>query len=179
MDKRQKEKNVSILEWFDAMIFALTLALLLLLFVVRTVNVDGISMVPTLKDRDQLLARSFLYTPEQGDIVVVDGYTKFGAPLVKRVVAVGGDEVDINFETGDVFVNGDKLFEPYISAPTTRAFDVKFPVVVPEGHVFLMGDNRPYSKDSRDSEIGMIDRRDILGKAIFRILPANKFGGIK
>lgn len=179
MDKKRREKNISILEWFDALVFALTMVLVLLLFVVRTVNVDGISMEPTLQDGQQLLARSFLYKPQRGDIVVVDGYTNFGLPLVKRAIAVGGDTVDIDFATGEVFVNGELLQEPYISAPTTRAFDVTFPVTVPDGKLFILGDNRPNSKDSRHSEIGFIDERDILGKVIFRILPINEFGQVE
>ena len=178
MDQLQREKNTSILEWFDSLLFALTLVLILLLFVVRTVNVDGESMVPTLQDGDQLLARSLLYTPESGDVVVVDGYTKFGAPLVKRVIGVGGDTVDIDFDKGIVMVNGVVLEEPYISAPTTRAFDVSFPVTVPEGQLFLLGDNRPFSKDSRHSEIGFIDERDILGEVVFRLMPVSSFGTV-
>lgn len=179
MDAKRRESNTHILEWFDALIFALTLVLVVLLVFVRTVHVDGTSMVPTLQDRDQLLARSFLYTPQRGDIVVVDGYTSYGEPLVKRVIGVGGDTVDIDFETGEVSVNGKVLDEPYISAPTTRQFDVRFPVTVPEGYLFLMGDNRPDSKDSRDTDIGFIDERDILGKAFFRLVPFNKFGMVE
>lgn len=179
MDQRQRESNTYILEWFDALVFALTLVLLVLLILVRTVNVDGISMENTLLDGEQLMVRSVAYTPKQGDIVVVDGYTNYGAPLVKRVIGVGGDTVDIDFDAGEVYVNGEELDEPYISAPTTRAFDVKFPVEVPEGYVFLMGDNRPQSKDSRHTEIGFIDERDILGEAFLRIMPFNKFGLIE
>lgn len=178
MEQLQREKNTTVLEWFDALIFALTLVLAILLFVFRTVTVDGISMVPTLQNGEQLVARSLLYTPARGDVVVIDGYITYGAPLVKRVVAVGGDTVDINFEAGDVFVNGEKLSEPYISAPTMRASDVAFPLTVPEGALFIMGDNRPYSKDSRNSEIGFIDRRDVLGKVVLRVLPANRFGAV-
>ncbi len=179
MDQRQKEKNVAALEWFDALVFALTLVLIILLFFVRTMTVNGTSMVPTLSDGDQLLARSFMYSPERGDIVVVDGYTQFGLPLVKRVIGVSGDVVDIDFNTGVVTVNGEVLDEEYIADPTTRSFDVSFPVTVPEGKVFLMGDNRLYSKDSRSSDIGMIDERDLLGKVFFRILPANQFGVVE
>lgn len=179
MDHRQRESNTYFLEWFDALVFALTLVLLILLIFVRTVNVDGISMETTLLDGEQLMVRSIGYKPERGDIVVVDGYTSYGAPLVKRVIGVGGDTVDIIFEAGEVFVNGELLNEPYISAPTTRSFDVRFPLEVPEGYVFLMGDNRPQSKDSRHSDIGFIDERDILGKAFLRIMPFNKFGLIE
>ena len=178
MEQRQKEKNTTILEWFDALVLSLTLVLIILLFIVRTVNVDGISMEPTLKDGDQLLARSIAYTPQRGDVVVVDGYTSFGKPLVKRVIGVGGDTIDIDFEEGEVEVNGEVLEEPYISAPTTLQYDLNFPVTVPEGQVFLMGDNRPRSKDSRHSDIGFIDERDILGEVVFRLLPVQDIGTV-
>lgn len=179
MEQTQRERNMAALEWFDSVVFALAAVLLILLFLFRTVQVDGTSMIPTLQNGDQLIALSAFYEPAREDIVVVDGYIDFGAPIVKRVIGVEGDVIDIDFATGDVFVNGKRLDEPYISAPTTRKFDVDFPVTVPEGHLFLMGDNRPGSKDSRDSEIGMIDKRDVLGKAILRLAPLNKFGGIQ
>ncbi len=178
MEQHQREKNILTIEWFDALLISLTLVLLVLLFLVRTVTVDGISMVPTLQDNDQLIAKSLFYEPERGDIVVVDGYISYGKPLVKRVIGVGGDKVDINFDTGEVFVNDELLSEPYISAPTTLSYDVQFPVTVPEGYLFLMGDNRPHSDDSRHSEVGFVDRRDILGEVIFRLLPVNSFGSV-
>lgn len=179
MDQKQREKNTAVLEWFDSLIFALALVLLVLLFVVRTINVDGSSMEPTLQDGQQLLARSLFYKPERGDIVVIDGYISYGKPLIKRVIGVGGDTIDINFETGDVMVNGIVQEEPYISAPTLNQYDVSFPLTVPEGKLFLMGDNRPHSKDSRDSEIGFIDERDIQGKVFFRLFPISVFGQIE
>ena len=178
MEQLQREKNTTVLEWYDALLFALTLVLVILLFVFRTVTVDGSSMEPTLYDGEQLIARSFFYQPARGDIVVVYGYSYFGSPLVKRVVAVGGDTLDIDFSNGDVFVNGELLNEPYISAPTMRPHDVTFPLTVPEGTLFVMGDNRPYSKDSRNSEVGFIDQRDILGKVVLRVLPVNRFGAV-
>ncbi len=179
MEQKTREKNIAVLDWFDAIVYALTLVLIIMLMFVRTASVQGVSMEPTLNDRDQIIARSFLYTPKNGDIVVVDGYTNYGAPLVKRVIGVGGDTVNINFETGDVIVNGQIIDEPYISDLTQRQFDIQFPITVPDGHLFLMGDNRPYSKDSRHSEIGFIDERDILGKVVFRVLPTSGFGTLK
>ena len=178
MEQKRRERNTAILEWFDALVFALILVLVILLFVVRTVNVDGTSMQPTLMNGEQLLARSFLYTPQRGDIVVVDGYTQYGEPLVKRVIGVSGDEIDINFDTGAVFVNGELLHEDYIAEETKQSYDVQFPLTVPEGKLFLMGDNRRYSLDSRHSSIGFIDERDILGKVIFRVLPVTEFGPV-
>ena len=179
MDEKQREHNTSVLEWFDAVLFALAMFFLVFVFLIHTVRVDGMSMMPTLRNGDQVLARGIFYTPQRGDIVVVDGYIDYGASLVKRVIALAGDEVDIDFETGKVFVNGKELDEPYISAPTTRQFDVQFPLVVPDEKVFVMGDNRPDSKDSRHSDIGFIDERDILGKVVIRLLPVQSFGEIE
>lgn len=176
MEQERRERNGIILEWFDALIFALVVVLALMMFFIRTVTVDGISMEPGLLNGDQIVLQSFLYTPRAGDVVVVDSYTSFGLPLVKRVIATGGDTVDIDFEEGVVYVNGQQMEEPYISAPTTRAYDIAFPLQVPEGKVFLMGDNRPYSKDSRHSDIGLIDERDLLGRAFFRIFPFRRVG---
>ncbi len=183
MDRERRERNTSILEWFDALVFALLIVLVMLLFFVRTVNVNGASMEPTLYSGDRLLARSIFYEPQRGDIVVVDGYTSYGQPLVKRVIGLEGDEINIDLETNEVYVNGEKLNEPYISSEpiseyVQSLYDVSFPLTVPEGKLFLMGDNRPNSKDSRHSDIGFIDERDILGEVIFRILPIDDFGTV-
>ena len=97
---------------------------------------------------------------------------------MKRIIAMGGDTVDIDFDMGQVTVNGEVLDEPYISAPTQQSFDVEFPLTVPEGQVFLMGDNRPHSTDSRSSQVGFVDERSILGKVLFRIAPFNRLGKI-
>lgn len=118
-----------------------------------------------------------LYTPQRGDVVVVDGYS-IRRPVVKLHIALGGDTVDINFETGAVTLNGAVLEEPYISASTTTGYDVEFPVTVPEGCVFVMGDNRPRSLDGRSTEVGFIDERDILGKVLLRVFPLSSFGKI-
>ncbi len=180
MNQEQREQNTAILEWFDAIIVALSLVLIILLFVFRTVTVDGISMLPTLEDGQQVIARSILYTPQRGDVVVIDGHTAYGQPIIKRVIGVGGDEVDINFDTGQVFVNGEALDESaYTEDLMAQSYDVTFPVIVPQGTVFLMGDNRPNSLDSRHSDIGFIDERDILGEVVFRILPLEDFGAVK
>ena len=120
-----------------------------------------------------------LYTPQRGDVVVVDGYINYGDPLVKRIIALGGDTVDINFETGAVTLNGAVLEEPYISAPTTTGYDVEFPVTVPEGCVFVMGDNRNNSTDSRDSRLGIVDERCILGHVLRVVFPFSEFGSVE
>ena len=176
---RKPSKENSLFEWYDSMVFALTVIVLVFVFLVRVITVSGYSMEPTLLWNDRVAVQSMLYTPKRGDVVVMDGYINYGDPLVKRIIAVGGDTLDIDFSTGTVTLNGQQLDEPYISAPTRVSYDVVFPVVVPEGYVFVMGDNRPNSLDSRSSEIGLIDERDILGKVLVRIFPFDRFGWIE
>ena len=136
-------------------------------------------MYPTLQDGDRLtLLSNFVYRPEVGDIVVLKAPGFEQGPLVKRVIAMDGQTVDIDFETGDVWVDGVLLDEPYINDPTTRYEGVNFPLTVPEGYVFVLGDNRLHSSDSRDPSIGCIDKRYVLGKALQVIYPISRFGGV-
>ena len=144
-------------------------------FLCRAVNVVGSSMQPTLADGNWLLV-SDEKTYERGDIIIITQPNELdNEPLVKRIIATGGETVDIDFNTHEVYVNGKLLDEPYIKEPTALQYDVKFPYVVPEGCVFAMGDNRNDSIDSRSSRVGPIDERYILGKAVFRVLPISDF----
>ncbi len=161
-------------EWVSTMIVSLLVLVVLFIFVLRVVRVEGDSMDKTLQSGDQLLLMTCVTEYRRGDIVVVDRYSV--EPLVKRIVAVGGDTLRIDTD-GFVYLNGSLLGEPYASAFTPQK-DCVETVVVPEGHVFLMGDNRLVSKDSRSNEIGMVLEKDIVGKAIFRIGPFSSFGGI-
>ena len=122
-----------------------------------------------------VVVSNFKYQPEQGDIVVITQPTAANEPLIKRVIATEGQVIDIDFETGVVKVDGEVLQEDYIAAPTYRSFDVSFPHTVKEGCVFCMGDNRNESWDCRDSGIGDIDVRYIIGEAQFRLIPFGKF----
>ena len=111
----------------------------------------------------------------------VEEENQFNLPIIKRVIGVGGDTINIDFERGVVIVNGVELDEPYARTPTTQKKDVDFPVTVPEGYIFVLGDNRGDSKDSRHSEIGengMINTRYVLGHAFFRVFPFDVIGGI-
>lgn len=158
-------------EWFESFVPALVATLFILIFCFNFSRVAGASMVPTLQDGDQVLVRSALYTPARGDVITTDAQISYGKPLAKRIIALAGDVVNIDITTGEVSVNGAVLDEPYISAPTVQPTDWAFPLTVPAGCVFVMGDNRPGSLDSRSNKIGCIDARDILGKIVFRTAP--------
>ena len=160
-----------IYDWMQTIVHTVIALMLIFVFVGRVADVFGTSMNPTLNESDRLIIWSLGYTPKNGDIVVVTKPNSEASSLVKRVIATGGQTVDIDFEKHTVTVDGVVLDEPYIKEPTAVSYDMTFPVTVPENHVFVMGDNRNGSWDSRDSELGMIDNRYILGKAIFRIYP--------
>lgn len=148
------------------------------IFLFRTVGVSGSSMYPTLNDYDRIILSAFHYEPQCGDIVVTcqpSESTAIEDVLVKRIIATGGQTVDIDFEEGVVYVDGVALDEPYINEPTRDREDFYAPVTVPEGYVFVMGDNRNHSTDSRDNRVGLIREDYILGKALFRMLPFGQF----
>ncbi len=141
-------------------------------FLFRTVVVDGGSMNPTLYDKDRVLITAGFENPKYGDIVVIaaggDGYDK---TLIKRVIATAGQTVDIDFETGDVTVDGELLHENYIADPTTVNRGMVFPCTVPENCVFCMGDNRLHSTDSRDPNVGFINTKYVMGKVMVKLSP--------
>ena len=166
--------------WGEALVEALVIIVLLFTLVVRIIGVDGSSMVPTLHDGDQLLVSHLFYdTPAQGDIVVLTKKTFNEQPIVKRIIAVEGQTVNINFDTHEVTVDGEVLYEPYINEATARPGDMTFPQTVPEGCVFVLGDNRNKSSDSRVMTLGMVDTRHILGRVLFRIYPLNAVGRVE
>lgn len=148
-------------------------------FVFRTVGVVGNSMYPTLKDTDRIILSAFTYDAEYGDIVVTCQPSESSLipdTLVKRIIATEGQTVDIDFEEGIVYVDGVALDEPYINEPTHDREDFYAPVTVPEGYVFVMGDNRNHSTDSRDNRVGLIREEYVLGEALFRLVPFGKIG---
>ena len=149
-------------------------ALVVFSLVLRVVVVDGTSMNNTLKDGDYLLVLSnvFYRNPKQGDVIVASKDTfDNGAPIVKRVIATEGQKVDIDFETGIVFVDDIPLEEPYTMTPTSLYEGIDFPVIVGDNCIFVLGDNRNGSRDSRHPDIGMIDKREVIGKVIFLFIP--------
>ena len=167
------------LDYLHDVVYILVVVLLLFTFCVRVVIVSGSSMFSTLADGDclVLLNRPLCGELEQGDIVVAS-MERFrdGEAIVKRVIATEGQTVDIDFHQGIVYVDGVALEEDYIYSPTNMAEGMEFPLVVKEGCLFLMGDNRMDSRDSRAPEIGQVDEREILGRAIFLAMPGTGRG---
>lgn len=166
--------------WLQALVVALTALLLLFTFFGRIIGVDGHSMDPSLNHGDMLFLQSIAYEPKQGDVVVL--HKDFGditTPIVKRVIATEGQTVEINYATGTVCVDGVPLEEDYIMEPMARPdspYSQGTYWEVPEGCVFVMGDNRNHSADSRDDRLGPVDERYILGKAICTLLPFQHMG---
>ena len=151
-------------------------------FVGRTVSVVGPSMETTLSEGEVLLISRLGAKPRYGDIVVFyQEEGRFDYPLIKRVIATEGQTIDIDFKTGTVYVDGGALEEPYVSDPANESsrLDFEGSVTVPDGCVFVMGDNRNRSNDSRDRHIGFVDTRCIIGKAVLRLAPFETFGAIR
>lgn len=177
-DNQSKKKKIylTIYDFVSIIMTAFIVVAVVFSFVFRVVGVDGESMTNTLQHGDMLLTVSKAEYV-QGDIVVITQETFFQEPLIKRVIAVGGQTVDIDYATATVYVDGVALDEPYVR----ESFLIKkgdyreFPYQVPEGHLFCMGDNRNGSSDSRSDIVGPIDEREILGKAVVRILPYGDF----
>ena len=175
-EKQARSTRSDIYDWIQCIVMAIVICVLFFSFVVRLVDVVGGSMYPTLENGDKILVSNLFYKPKQGDIIVFrkDEYRE--EPLVKRIIAVEGQTVDIDFELGIVYVDGEALDEPYIAEPTNDPEDFYGPVVVPEGCIFVMGDNRNNSSDSRTDMVGNIKRENIIGKAWLRIWPVSDFG---
>ena len=159
--------------WGESLMGVLIAFVIIFTFVVRLFGVDGMSMYPTLEDRSIMLVSNLGYHPEKGDIVVLrkDGFYS-DQPIVKRVIATGGDTVDIDPVTGDVSVNGEVLDEPYIAEKIdtlTRMGDLSYPQTIPEGCVFVMGDNRTGSHDSRYLREPYIPVSQVQGRMLLAI----------
>lgn len=171
-------------DFFDCAVVSVVLVALLFSFIFRIVGIEGGSMENTLIEGDRVIITNLFYTPQNGDIVVISrnynnvNNANTAEPIIKRVIAVEGQTVDIDFQNGIVYVDDDAIYEPYIKNLTKRAHDVEFPVTVKKDCVFVLGDNREVSLDSRDKQIGMVNKRYILGKAVFRIFPFQKIGGL-
>ena len=178
-DFKKEAAEKTYLPYLKDLVCLITGVILIFSLLVRVVVVSGPSMNNTLIDGDVLLLLSgVLYdTPQSGDIIVAskDSFDN-GSPIIKRVIATQGQTVDIDFEQGIVYVDGVALDEPYTNTPTNQQEGIVFPITVDEGCIFVMGDNRNISKDSRSTEIGQIDCREVLGKAIFLFFPGDPDG---
>lgn len=168
--------------WLQALVMALVGLILVFTFAGRIIGVDGQSMVPTLHHRDMLLLQSVGYTPRQGDVVVLTKqFATVDQPIVKRVIATGGQSVEIDYAAGTVTVDGVTLDEPYINERMqvpVSPHGTLTRVTVPEGSIFVMGDNRNHSSDSRDERLGTVDERYVLGRALWVLFPLQNFGAI-
>ena len=177
--KKKTDLATDLLTWLQALTMALVFLVVVFAFFARVINVDGESMVPTLHHRDLLFLQCINYEPEQGDIVVLrKSFAEIDSPIVKRVIAVGGQTVEIDYSTSTVYVDGVPLDEPYINEAMLMPSSDKERGTyweVPQGSVFVMGDNRNASADSRNADLGTVDTRYILGRAICVLLPFQDF----
>ena len=172
--EKQTAKGRDLYEWVQSLVGSVLIVVAIFTFVIRMMGVDGHSMLNTLQHGDRLLVvNSLLYHDyKYGDIVILRKNGVFDDdPIVKRVIAVEGQTVDIDFAEGIVYVDGEALEEDYIREPTYTAEGTEFPLTVPEGSIFVMGDNRNGSSDSRDYRLGTVDTRYVIGKAAFLIFP--------
>jgi signal peptidase I len=166
------------------MMACILFAVILFKFVARLTRVDGGSMDNTLADGELLLVWSPGYQPQQGDIVVVNRKTSEypgNKAIVKRVIALGGQAVDIDYDTGAVMVDGVTLDEPYLREGMRQPYPFTMQEThfdVPPGSIFVMGDNRNNSTDSRDSRLSYVEEEFILGKVVLALWPISRFGAM-
>jgi len=180
--EKKRGTLLELYDWVEVLVFSVSFVMILFSFCLRLAIVSGESMENTLYDKEALIISNAFYEPAQGDIIVFQspniGYQE---PLVKRIIAVGGQTVDIDFDSWRVTVDGEVMDDPELMKRVTsnmRSFDVSFPHRVEEGKVFVMGDNRTNSKDSRLSVVGDVDERLIIGRVLFRATPISRFGAV-
>jgi signal peptidase I len=179
-NKKSEQANrakMELYDWLQCIVSAILCGILIFVFVGRVIGVDGNSMLNTLHDKDKVIMSNLFYTPKYGDIVVIKTEAFGETPLVKRVIATEGQTIDINFDTGEVSIDGRIIVEDYIRELTMERLDFNGPTTVPKGCVFVMGDNRNASNDSRDDLVGMVDTRQVLGKVLFVLIPGPNADG--
>lgn len=172
--ERKTVRGRDLYEWIQSLVGSVLVVVAIFTFGIRMLGVDGHSMLNTLQHGDRLMVVNpiFYHDYKYGDIVILRKTGVFdNEPIVKRVIATGGQTVDIDFSEGVVYVDGEALEEDYIREPTYTAEGTVFPLTVPEGSIFVMGDNRNGSSDSRDYRLGTVDTRYVIGKAAFLLFP--------
>lgn len=183
--EKEKEKGkdssakMELYDWLQCIVSAILCGILIFVFLGRVIGVEGTSMLQTLQDKDTVVMSNLFYTPKYGDIVVIKTEAFGDTPIVKRVIAVQGETIDIDFNTGAVSINGKAIVENYINELTRERENFEGPITVPPGYVFVMGDNRNASTDSRSSYVGLVDTRQILGKVLFVLFPGENTDGTK
>ena len=191
--ERKDKVKADIYDWIEVFVSALAIVVIMLSFVLRIATVKGHSMERTLSDSQVVVMSNMFYTPAQGDIIVIQqngGY--FETPIVKRVIATGGQTLSIDFEKWEVKVDGNVIDESSYVYFRNTSMDVEEyysvydaylntngVMTVPEGYLFVMGDNRNESSDSRSIYVGFVRESEVLGKVIFRMFPINKIGAVK
>lgn len=170
--------SAGIYDWIRCVIFAIAIVVICLTFVFRLVEVDGGSMNDTLFSGDKVIVTNLFYEPHNNDVVVISHGSKYANPIIKRVIAIEGQSVKLDYENERIFVDGIEINEPYIKGTTFSGNwgDNHIPDVIPKGKIFVMGDNRLVSMDSRSTEIGLIDVENVIGKAQVVVFPFNHFG---
>lgn len=165
-------------DWIKCIIFAISIVVLCLTFVFRLVDVEGTSMDDTLATKDKVIVTNLFYTPKTNDIVVISHGAEYANPIIKRVIATEGQTIKLDYENDRIFVDGVVIEESYIDDSTFGGNygDNVIPEIIPEGKIFVMGDNRKVSLDSRSKEIGLIDVENVIGKAQFVAFPLSEFG---
>lgn len=173
--KMASKKAVIWFDWTGSIVLAMVVSVIIFVFMFRIFNVNGDSMLNTLQNNDRVVLSNLYSSPKVGDIVVISRGTNLDKRLVKRVIALQGQIIDIDPLSGMVTVDNVVLDEEYIKDLTTVIYDVEFPLEIPEGYAFVMGDNRLDSKDSRDSDVGLIKMENIIGTASAVVYPFDRF----